>query len=234
MQTILVDCRYYDEICSVWGKEFHILPSFYHPKLAEPIAAHPDMTLFAAGKGCFFCAPEAYEYYASLLEPFAIELVAGESFLDCHYPEDIAYNVARVGEHLFGHPSADPAVFRFAQENALQFHRVKQGYAKCSSCVISENALITADVSVFRAAERAGVSALKISDGGILLPGYDCGFIGGASGRLPDGRLLFFGNVSLHPDADAIFSFCAQYGVCILDIKNKPLTDIGTILSIAE
>lgn len=232
MQTILVDCRYYEEIFGIWGKDFHILPSFYHKKIAEPVAAHPDMSLFHADGKNFICAPEAYEYYSSLLSPMGVKLVQGNHTLSGHYPKDIAYNVARAGNHLFGHPSADPAVLRFAEESGFLFHKIKQGYAKCSSCIVSENALITADSSVFRTAQEAGLSVLKISPVGILLPGYDCGFIGGASGLLPDGRLLFFGDVSRHPDGSAIFEFCALHGVSVKDIKNKPLTDIGTILSI--
>lgn len=232
MHTILTDCRYYEEICAAWGKEFHVLPSFYHPQLPTPTAAHPDMTLFSAGNKTFICAPEAYSYYQRLLVSCRVKLVQGEQSPAGHYPKDIAYNVARAGKHLFAHPSADPAILRYAEENDFLIHKTKQGYAKCSSCIVSEGALITADPSIFRTAREAGLSVLKVRPGAVDLPGYDCGFLGGASGLLPDGRLLFFGDISAHPDSRAIFDFCARFGVRVQYLKNRPLTDIGTILSI--
>lgn len=233
MSTILVDFRYFDEICAAWGNDFEILPSANHPKLAAPVSAHPDMSMFCAGRGRFVCAPEVYPYYSELLKKYDVKLVQGETNLKSHYPADVAYNVARAGKCLIGHPSSvDPAIVRIAKENGLLLYPTKQGYAKCSSCIVSESALITSDPSIARSAQMAGLAALKIRPGHVLLPGYDNGFIGGASGLLPSGKLLFFGDITVHPDYPLIRDFCTQRGVSLRYLKNRPLTDIGTILSI--
>lgn len=233
MRTILIDCRYFNTISAVWGGLFHVLPSYSSPALPAPVCSHPDMTLFDAGEKTFVCAPEAYDYYRRLLSGYGVKLVQGETVLSSHYPADIAYNVARAGKCLIGHKTyADPAILRIAKENGLSFYPTRQGYAKCSSCIISENALITSDPSIARSAQDAGLDVLSVRGGGVLLPGYDAGFLGGACGLLSSGELLCFGDITAHPDYCSIRSFCVRRGVSLRYLKNRPLTDIGTILSI--
>lgn len=235
MQTILVDARYFDEICLAWGNEYNILPSYVCKSLPEPVCAHPDMTIFDAGCGVYVCAPESYDYYDRLFSGMGIKLLCGTSTLGCNYPTDIAYNVARVGKTLLGHKrSVDPLILKLAKEEGLSFFPSPQGYSKCSSCIISENALITQDPSIARSAIDAKLNVLKIRPGHILLPGYDTGFIGGASGLDGCGKLLFFGDITLHPDFPLIRDFLLKHKVRFSYLKNRPLTDIGTILSISR
>ena len=233
MQTILVDARYFDEIHSAWGNEFNVLPSYVCKSLPEPVCAHPDMTVFDAGDGVYVCAPESYDYYDKLFAGLGIKLLCGTTELSCNYPGDIAYNVARVGKKLLGHSSAvDPLILRLAEEKGLSFYPSAQGYSKCSSCIISENALITQDPSIARSACDAKLDVLKIRPGHVMLPGYDSGFIGGSSGLAQDCKLLFFGDITLHPDFPLIRDFLSKHSVEFCYLKSRPLADIGTILSI--
>ncbi len=233
MSTILVDRRYLKEIDRAWGKEHFVIPAAFCAQLAEPISCHPDMTLFSFGQKQFICPPDTFSYYRRVLSGQNVKLVQGERVLSCHYPQDIAYNVARVGKCLIGHKSsADPVILRMAKENGLSYYPTQQGYAKCSSCIISESALITSDPSIARSAQEAELDVLKIRPGNVLLPGYSTGFLGGACGLLPTGELLCFGDITAHPDFLPIRRFCAQHGVELRYLKHRPLTDIGTILSI--
>ncbi len=233
MQTILVDARYFDEICLAWGNEYNVLPSYVCKSLPKPVCAHPDITIFDAGDGVYICAPESYDYYDKLFAGLGIKLLCGTTKLSCNYPGDIAYNVSRVGKTLLGRrDSVDPLILRLAEEKGLSFSSTAQGYSKCSSCIISENALITQDPSIARSACDANLDVLKISPGHILLPGYDTGFIGGSSGLSQNGKLLFFGDITLHPDFSLIRDFLYKHNIDFCYLKNRPLTDIGTILSI--
>ncbi len=233
MQTILVDARFYDEICSLWGEDYRILPSYVSNLLAQPVCAHPDMTICSLGEGVYVCSYDSFSYYSRILSDCNIKLVQGSTRLKSNYPDDIAYNVARAGKYLIGHKDfSDPVLLQAAKEKGLLFYPSKQGYAKCSSCIISENALITSDPSIARSAQEAGIDVLKIRSGYVKLKGYDCGFIGGACGLMPTGELLCFGDISQHPDYDEIYKFCKKYGVNLKFLKNRPLEDIGTILSI--
>ena len=69
---------------------------------------------------------------------------------------------------------------------------------------------------------------LLIKKGYVSLDGYDYGFIGGASVYIKDKKtLLFFGDITAHPDYSAIKDFCERKGVKIDYIKGIKLTDIG-------
>jgi len=78
--------------------------------------------------------------------------------------------------------AAAPELLEAARRMGLELIPVKQGYAKCSLCIVSENAVITADEGLAYTLCRAGLDVLKIIPGCIRLPGYGYGFIGGCGG----------------------------------------------------
>ena len=51
---------------------------------------------------------------------------------------------------------------------------------------------------------------LLISSGDIKLEGYDYGFIGGASGKISDNTVVFFGNAEMHPYYSSIRELCLK------------------------
>jgi hypothetical protein len=75
------------------------------------------------------------------------------------------------------------------------------------------------------------MDVLMITPGHILLPGYDTGFIGGASGRIGD-TVIFNGDLSAHPDSDRIIRFIEDRGLKVRWFPEWPLKDIGSIISI--
>ncbi|MBE7021898.1 MAG: hypothetical protein E7414_01600 [Ruminococcaceae bacterium] len=228
----IADNRYYEEIHKAFGTGRVILPSACCPSLSAPISCHPDMVLYPAGRGTVVCSPEVYAYYSGILSSYGVKLVQGKAHLGGCYPDDIAYNVLEAGSTAFAlWEKTDAIVCEKAAQRGLQRVRVAQGYARCSSLAIG-NGLISADPSICAAAEAAGLSVLAIRPGGICLPGYDYGFIGGASGVLENGSVAFFGDLSLHPEGERIRSFIKAQGAETKEICGKPLTDVGTILRI--
>lgn len=147
------------------------------------------------------------------------------------YPENVRLNCLFVGSKLYGKLSAvDSSVLDYCDKNDIQTVNVNQGYTRCSTLVINDNAVITADKSVEKALKSNGVEVLLISTGHILLEGFDYGFIGGA-GFTDSGTTTFFGDITKHPDYEKIKAFCETHhtSVCIL-CKNQPLTDIGGVV----
>ena len=71
-----------------------------------------------------------------------------------------------------------------------------------------------------------GCNVLLIQPGHIALPGYDCGFIGGAS-FVYENKVIFFGNIEKHPDYTEISAFIDEAGYETVYEKNTPLTDLG-------
>lgn len=228
----MADARYYEEICAAFGRNRTILPSVRHPELCAPVCFHPDMMLCPMGKGVVVCAPEVFETYQKILSPFGINLVQGEKELKGSYPQDIAYNVLDTKKAIFSlAEKTEPTLLRLAEEQHKSSVRVAQGYARCSALAFGE-AVISADPSILKAADVHGLTVLSVQPGHVLLPGYDYGFIGGASGVLENGQIAFFGDLSHHPDGEAIRRFVKVQGFSAMEISGRPLTDVGTILRI--
>ena len=130
--------------------------------------------------------------------------------------------------------TADSELIDTLQSKGFSILHTNQRYTACSTAVIAENALITADESIYRLCLEKGIDAHKISPGHIELEGYDYGFIGGCCGLVSKDTLAFSGNISMHPDYADMKAFAAGYGVSLLPLSDRPLYDIGGILPIKE
>lgn len=196
--------------------------------LYEEVMGHADMQIhFIDNKA--ICAPEVYNYYKSL--DFAdVELIRGSKELKSTYPDDVAYNVCNIGEYVILRPLS------VAIEILSEYHylkkkilKSKQGYAKCSICVVNDNSAITADNGMYKLLKENELNVLKIEEGHIELNNMK-GFIGGASGLINDNTLCFNGDLKTHPDCENIISFCKNVGVDTVSLNKGNLVDIGSIL----
>lgn len=147
------------------------------------------------------------------------------------YPENVRLNCLFFHNKLYGKLSAvDSAVLDLCEKNGFEAVNVNQGYARCSTLVITENAVITADRSLEKALKNDGADVLLISPGHIRLDGFDYGFIGGA-GFTDDSVTYFFGDIKNHPDFEKINAFCKKHHRKIKIIcQEEPLTDIGGVV----
>ena len=210
-----------------------VLPSAKLSAVAQPLCGHPDVQICFPAPGCAVCAPEVFCYYETLLQPYGVRVVCGSAKPDRNYPADIAYTVARAGRHAICLPKqTDPVLLGELQRRGAQILAVRQGYAKCNICVVREDAVVTSDAGIAKAARNAGIDVLQILPGQIALPGYDYGFIGGASGLLPDGRVFFCGDITRHSDFLNIDAFCGAHGVDYVFVPETPLIDFGSVLPV--
>ena len=150
------------------------------------------------------------------------------------YPEDILLNFLYLNNTLYGKLSAiDKNLLDYCKENNIRTVNINQGYARCSTLVLNKKAVITSDLSIEKALKKDGVEVLLISSGSIVLDGYDYGFIGGASGKIEENAIAFFGNVTSHPDYKKIENFCDNHNLSINVIcPYMSLTDIGGLVKI--
>ena len=150
------------------------------------------------------------------------------------YPEDILLNFLYLNNTLYGKLSAiDKNLLDYCKENNIRTVNINQGYARCSTLVLNKKAVITSDLSIEKALKKDGVEVLLISSGSIVLDGYDYGFIGGASGKIEENTIAFFGNVTSHPDYKKIENFCDNHNLSINVIcPYMSLTDIGGMVKI--
>ena len=203
------------------------------PALAVPVQAHADMVCHPLGGRRVLAARGCEHLLASLrAEGFLPEET--QRAPAARYPGDVLLNAARIGPLCLGSAHCDETLLRFCEEENIRFVPVRQGYAKCSTVIVSREAVVTADPSIAAAAEGCGLDVLRIRPGFVELPGYSCGFPGGACGKLDKTTLAFAGDLSTHPDGAAIAAFLRSHGVFPLSLHAGPLRDVGGILPLRE
>lgn len=197
--------------------------------LYAEVKGHGDMQVHIVN-GKAVCEPEVYEYYKFVLKD--VEAVCGSVRIIGKYPYDIAYNTCAIGEYAVCKEShTAPEIIE--EYNRLNYKIIdtKQGYAKCSLCIVDSETAITSDGGLYKQLTSIGLNILKIRPGYIHL-GNMQGFIGGASGLIKPNLLTFNGDISTHPDYFNIKDFCKNSGVEILSLNNGELVDIGSFMTI--
>ncbi len=205
-----------------------------HPDLPEPIQAHPDTLLFFAKDAIYTTARYADIAQKQLSQ---ISHICGRPIricrkeLSCGYENEVLFNAVSMGNHrLLCNPKH--VAQEILADHHLQILSTKQGYTKCATLPLGDDALITADPSVADTANAEGISVLTLSCHGTLLPGYDTGFFGGAGSYAPYAavdHVFFCGNLSHHPQAEQIQAFCYAYGYEPISLGEDPLRDLGTV-----
>ena len=184
--------------------------------LDSPVASHADMQLLALDTKTVLLSPYQPQLKAQLSQ-LGLTVLTGPA-LEKEYPRDVPYNALRLGNHYICNHKLG------CREIA-----VKQGYASCSTCVVDERSIITADAGIARAATAAGLCVLQIRPGFIQIPKYDTGFIGGCSGRTDD-AVIFTGKLESHPDGAQMRSFIRIRNLQIVELADGPLIDIGGMI----
>lgn len=193
--------------------------------LYDAVCGHTDMQIHHLGGNKFVTAPEVYDYYKNLLND--AEIIKGSKFLSGKYPDDICYNAAGLGGILICSAAYTAAEIVSEYKTIIN---VNQGYAKCSICIVNENAIITSDKGIYEAAKRSGIDVLKIEPGYIKLKNMSYGFIGGATGLIAPNMLAVNGDIKTHKNCEDIILFCKNYGVEVISLKKGEIEDIGTII----
>ncbi len=218
-----------------YGFETILMPP--SPSLQTGVASHTDMLIFI-GFGRLFCHTSYYESNKNLIEYITrkgdLMLSLSDEEWSQNYPHDVLFNACLVGNKLIcNKKTVSNNILRDAVENNCEVIDIPQGYTKCSVCVVSDNAVITADISIAKACKNSSIDVLLISEGHISLPPYSFGFIGGTSGLCGD-TVYFCGSLDKHPDATKIKAFCQTHGKKTVSLSDDTLQDVGSIFFIGE
>ncbi len=189
----------------------------------KSVGFHPDMQIHFVNDNFAFCAEEVYDHYKKCL-PDEIRLEKGNSSLGITYPENCAYNIARVGNSIICNEKiSDTKIIDYYKKHKFNIINVRQGYAKCNVAPINDNLFITEDKGIYKTAVKASLNPILIPAGNVSLDGFDYGFIGGATG-LCNGKLLFCGCI---PDSIKVVLEGREY----IELSDDKLTDYGSIIS---
>ncbi len=194
--------------------------------LSAPVQDHADMLLFHLG-GNRLLLHSLGVREATELAGVGFKIATISTPLGATYPFDCALNALRIGNRLVCGKQTAPEITQYCNANRIQVLRCAQGYARCSVCVVNENAIITADPSIASVCAKQGMDVLKISPGHISLDGYPYGFIGGCCGLIDHNTLAFTGALEKHPNGQLIADFLAKHHVKHISLTEGVLTDIG-------
>jgi hypothetical protein len=154
---------------------------------------------------------------------------AEKSDFSPEYPQNAAFCAVCLDRYIIHKLSITSPKILESVKNLTPIN-VRQGYTRCSSVVVDGSSVITSDEGIFKALSNLeDVDVLKVQGGGVLLPGFDTGFIGGCSGRVGN-ELIFNGNLEKHPDFERIRNFVTSKNVKLKYFTDYELCDIGSIL----
>lgn len=205
-------------------ENFNIVYTRTNPHILSYESFHGDMQLCVCGDG-IIVPPYFYDYYKKNLK--GKKIICGSSDPFGPYPQSAAYNVAVTDNFAICNlAAADSVILDWVKQCGKELINVKQGYSKCSLCIAGDG-VITADRGIYKAVYDK-MPALLITAGFVKLPGCEYGFLGGASGFV-DGRLIFAGDITTHPDFLKIEKFLEELNIPYTCLAGE-LTDYGSLI----
>lgn len=220
-----VSCLISDNIYTKLSEYVNVikLPAF--DSLPNPVSSHADMLVYQYQLNDSLLVHE--RYYNMNRDLFTdVNVIVTDEFISDVYPHDILLNALNLNGVVYGKVDY---ISRYIKEEAAEIVDIKQGYARCSVCRVSDTAIITADKNITLNLNVKNADVLLINEGFIRLNGYNYGFIGGASVKMGD-KMLFFGDINKHPDCEKIVGFCEKYGVDVLSLSDEVLYDYGSMV----
>lgn len=200
--------------------------------LDTPVSRHADILVNYIGNDTFFIDKNQTELCNFIKNNDGKTVIIEK--IKSPYPDDCLLNFADIGDYIICNKSILTKEIIDLLPNKTIIN-VKQGYSKCSVCIVKHNTIITDDISVYNAiSQYDNIKSLLVEKGSITIDKYDYGFIGGCCGLIDKDILLFNGDLSTHTDFDKIKNFLYDNNVNYIDIKGKPLKDIGSIIPITE
>lgn len=193
---------------------------------------HTDMQIFHYSQDEIFVL-NSCEELADKLKPFFQNVYLTQDSIAGEYPKNVLLNAVSLnGMIICKADSLDSRLQSVISADGKKILNTKQGYTKCSTCIVSENAIITSDRSICKVA-NGSFDVLLINSGHIDLLGTDYGFIGGCTFKLNKDILAFTGNINRHPDYLNIKAFCRNHNVYLHSLTDRTLKDIGSIIPIS-
>ena len=229
--TAVISSRAPKAVKEAIGRLFTAVELPEDPLLPRPVSSHPDMILGRTGKRLTVPA----SYYTANRE--LVDLIASAGGLELSlsgaprgstYPLDAGMNAALMKDMLIcRRESLSSDMLASASGEGLRIVGVRQGYAGCSVLVCG-SCCVTTDPGISSALSSLGEDCLLIGKEGIVLPGYDSGFIGGSSGFF-GGTAFLTGSLDSIRDGKALRDFLVSRGIGICELTDGPVTDIGGI-----
>lgn len=200
-------------------------------ELYEAVCGHPDMLMHLIDENTIIVHKNMLKNIIEELSNCGKKVIISKTSLCSKYPYDISLNALNI-KNFFVHnlKYTDKTLLKYVSHKNLI--NVKQGYTKCSTAIISENAIITSDTHIAEVLKKQYIDVLLLPPGDIILPGLNYGFIGGTCGLLDDNTICFYGDLKYYKYGKEVLFFLDKHKILPIFLRNGPLFDRGSIFSI--
>lgn len=216
-------------VLSLRERGFHVCFLPPSPFLSHPVSTHPDMLAFQHGDKIIL-GREYYGQNRALIDYYSLPIIIANADARSPYPTEIAFDCFYLDDILFCKEKYTPSDIKSRFSKVVN---VKQGYAKCSSLVLPGKGVITDDEGIAAAVKKEGYDSVTVPCDEIMLPGYDRGFIGGASFVYND-TVLFTGDFTRLSCNREISDFCSNHRYTIESLTSDAVFDCGSFTRCPE
>ena len=232
MNTCFVDCRISEvELHNLYKENLNIIQIPKSPHLYDSICAHPDIQVNITSSSSIILASNSYLDTSKISSN--IDIKYSKNKLEEKYPKNIFLNAVNLKDYFIHNLKYTDEVLLSSVQNK-ELINIKQGYSKCSCCIISDSALITSDIGIYNSLKPYNIDTLLVPAGDIKLPGLSYGFIGGCSGLIAEDKLAFFGNLKNHNYEKEVKDFLFKHNVEPIYLCDSKLIDRGSILTLLD
>jgi len=231
MNNLIVDFRIHNEESEyLISRGYTLLVCPPSNVLYDAVCGHPDMLMHIIGNSIIVHKNMPSEFIQELAL-LNYKVFKSNLTLQKLYPYNVGLNSLTI-DNLFVHN------LKFTDTKLLsllinkKIINVKQGYTKCSTCIVNNHAIITSDPSIAKALSLEKIDVLLVPPGDILLPGLNYGFIGGATGLIEDNILAFYGHLDHYLYKKEVLIFLKKHKVEPVFLRNGKLIDRGSIFKV--
>ena len=197
------------------------------------IQHHADLVFLPLGDKNSAIAKEA-DYLTKTKQICRMNILKSDVLLSAEYPHDCPLNCVIIGKYMICNvDTVRKDVLEYCRRNSFEVLNVKQGYTKCSVVPVSENAVITDDISIYKGCKDK-LDVLFVDKGFVRLDGFEYGFIGGSAGKLGCNLLAFTGRIYDDLIRNKIENFCSLHNVQCVYLSDEKIYDVGSIIPITE
>jgi hypothetical protein len=211
--------------------EINIYSPEPEPNIDQRIADHPDLQLCHVADARIV----ATENTSAQLKRIGFTVIGDQVSVAEDYSNHVGLNASIIKTNVFHNfKTTSYALLKQIENEKMKKLFVRQGYTKCSICIINSNAIITEDAGIHKVAQNAGLCSLLISKGYVTLSGFPYGFIGGASGLIAQGKIAFTGILNHHPQYNDILNFLRENKAEPIFLTDNQIFDCGSLLPLKE
>lgn len=210
---------------------YHVITCPPCSNLYDSVCGHPDMMIHFIDKENVILHKDIENNFINFFKNLKFNVFLSNKSLETKYPNNIGLNAVNLKNYFIHNiHHTDSILLNMITDKKLL--NVKQGYTKCSTAIVNDNAIITSDIGIANAARSENIDVLLLTPGDIILPGLDYGFIGGCCGLLDENRLAFFGNLNHYAYGKEILEFLYKYDVEPIYLRKGKLIDRGSLFVI--